>query len=162
MMNRCDIVVVDLGTRRTKNLTSDSGLSDEHPLYSPDGRLIAYHAFDTARAFNDQGHLRLLDRKTRQSRRIATAFDRATTHLSWTPESSALLSLTEDRGRVGLWRMPIDDSAPAEVVAGGVLSRFARSADASALVYARDTASYPPALFASPAGTGRASGRSSR
>jgi len=149
MMNRCDIVIVDLGTRRTKNLTSDSGLSDEHPLYSPDGRLIAYHAFDTARAFNDQGHLRLLDRKTRRSRRIATDFDRATTHLSWTPDSTALLSLTEDRGRVGLWRVPLVDSAPAQVVAGGVLSGFARSADGSALVYARDTASHPPALFAS-------------
>ena len=64
LMNRCDLVVVDIKTRRAKNLTTDSGLSDEHPLYSPDGKSLAYHAYDTARAFNDQGQLRILDRKT--------------------------------------------------------------------------------------------------
>jgi dipeptidyl aminopeptidase/acylaminoacyl peptidase len=31
MMHRCDIVVVDLATRRTRNLTQKSGRSDEHP-----------------------------------------------------------------------------------------------------------------------------------
>ena len=60
-----------------------------------------------------------------------------------------LLALTEDRGRVGVWRHPVDGTAPHTIVAGGVLSGFARSADGTALVYARDTAKHPPALFAS-------------
>jgi len=148
MMNRCDLVTVDLRTRRPRNLTSASGVSDEHPCYSPDGRHIAYHAFDTARAFNDQGHLRILDRKTGRSVRIAPAFDRATTHVAWTADSTALLALTEDRGRVGLWRHPIDDAAPAQIIPGGVVSGHARAADGSVLVYVRDSALYPPALFA--------------
>jgi dipeptidyl aminopeptidase/acylaminoacyl peptidase len=148
MMHRCDIVVVDLRTRRTKNLTSASGMSDEHPCYSPDGRSIAYHAYDTARAFNDQGHLRVLSRKTGASTRLAPAFDRATTHLAWTPDSAALLSLTEDRGRVGLWRHPLGGSAPSPLVPGGVVSGYAQSVDGSVLVYTRDTARHPPALFA--------------
>ncbi|HET8585737.1 MAG TPA: S9 family peptidase, partial [Casimicrobiaceae bacterium] len=155
MMNRCDIVVVDLATRRTKNLTSRSGLSDEHPCYSPDGRYIAYHAYDTARAFNDQGQLRILARKSGESERVATSFDRATTQLAWTPDSSGLLALTEDRGRVGIRRYPLpasarDDNAtqPRELVAGGVVSDYAQSADGSVLVYVRDTAMHPPALFA--------------
>ena len=147
LMNRCDIATVDLSTRRTKNLTGDSGLSDEHPLYSPDGRAIAYHAYDTARAFNDQGHVRLFDRKTRRSRPLAAAFDRATTRLAWSPDASALLSLVEDSGRIGLWRHPMDGDAQ-PLVAGGVVSGFAQSADGSVLVYARDTAQHPPALFA--------------
>ena len=154
MMHRCDIVVVNLATRRTKNLTSGSGFSDEHPCYSPDGRHIAYHAYDTARAFNDQGHLRVLTRKTGESVRIAPAFDRATTDLQWTPDSGALLSLTEDRGRVGVWRHALGDAMPVELVHGGVVSAFAQSRGGDVLVYARDTAQYPPALFAS-AGDGR-------
>ena len=129
MMNQCDIVVVDLKTRRVKNITSDSGLSDEHPLYAPDGTSIAYHAFDTARAFNDQGQLRILDRKSRRSRTLAPDFDRATSHLQWTPDSAALLSLIEDRGRVGLWRHPATGAAPTQIVGGGVLSGFARAAN---------------------------------
>ena len=149
MMNRCDIVVVDLTTRRTKNLTSGSGLSDEHPCYSPDGRSIAYHAYDTARAYNDQGHLRVLTRKRGESRRIAASFDRATTHLSWTADSSALLALVEDRGRVGLWRFPLADTKASEIVSGGVIGSYAQSRDGKVLAYVRDTARHPPALFAS-------------
>ena len=155
MMNRCDLVVVDLRTRRANNLTSTSGLSDEHPCYSPDGRYIAYHAFDTARAFNDQGHLRVLARRGGESRRIAPSFDRATTRLAWTPDSSALLALTEDRGRVGVWRHPVVDAPPVQLIQGGVVSGYAQSADGHVIVFVRDTALHPPALFAA-AGDGTA------
>ena len=148
LMNRCDLAVVDIRTRRATNLTSGSGLSDEHPLYSPDGAAIAYHAFDTARAFNDQGQLHILDRRTRESRQLAPKFDRATSHLQWTQDSSALLSLTEDRGRIGLWRYPVSGDMPSQLVPGGVISGFSRSADGSVLVYTRDSARCPPALFA--------------
>ena len=148
MMNRCDVVVVDIARRRVRNLTSASDRSDEHPLYSPDGKWIAFHAYDTARAFNDQGALRLLDRRTRTWRTLAPRFDRATTHLQWTPDSQALLSLVEDRGRVGLWRHSIVDGTPTQLVPGGVISGFARSADGNVLAYTRDSARHPPALFA--------------
>jgi dipeptidyl aminopeptidase/acylaminoacyl peptidase len=148
LMNRCDIAVVDLATRRVRNLTAKSGLSDEHPLYSPDGRYIAYHAYDVARAFNDQGQLRLLTRRSGESRRVAPVFDRATSHLQWTPDASALLSLTEDRGRVGLWRHPLTEALPTALIHGGVISGFAQSGDGGVLAYTRDTACYPPSLFA--------------
>ena len=149
LMNRCDLVVVDIKTRRAKNLTKDSGLSDEHPLYSPDGKSLAYHAYDTARVFNDQGQLRILDRKTGHSTQVAPTFDRATTHLRWSPDSSALLSLTEDRGRVGLWLHPASSDLPTQLCPGGMISGFDASADGSTLVYTRETALHPPALFAS-------------
>jgi len=148
MMNRCDLALVDLRTKRVKHLTADSGLSDEHPLFSPDGRSIAYHAYDTERAFNDQGQLRVLDRKSGRWTRIGSAFDRAANHLQWTSDGSALLSLTEDRGRIGLWRHPLSDDMPLQLVHGGVISGYARSSDGSVLVYTRDTSLHPPALFA--------------
>src|SRR5438477_8123 len=85
MMNRCDIVVVNLASGRVRNLSSASGLSDEHPRYSPNGRYLAWHAYDTARAFNDQGHVRLYDRRRATVLRLMPRFDRATHHLDWTP-----------------------------------------------------------------------------
>ncbi|HVO90233.1 MAG TPA: S9 family peptidase [Casimicrobiaceae bacterium] len=148
MMNRADIVTVSLTSRRVRNLTAQSGLSDEHPRYSPDGKTIAQHAFDTARAFNDQGHVRLIDRRSGTVRVLARVLDRATTNLEWTPDSRALLALIEDRGRIGLFRIGIDDEKVQPLVAGGAVSGFARSADGRVLVYARSGYAYPPALFA--------------
>jgi dipeptidyl aminopeptidase/acylaminoacyl peptidase len=149
MMNRCDIAVVNLATGRVRNLTSESGLSDERPRYSPDGRSIAYLAFDTARAFNDQGHVRVIDRRSGAVQRVAPKLDRASHGLQWTPDSQALLALIEDRGRVGLWRLPVaDGAAAAHVVPGGSVSGYARSADGSVIAFTRSTAMSPPALFA--------------
>ncbi|MEP7275217.1 MAG: S9 family peptidase [Betaproteobacteria bacterium] len=149
MMNRCDIAVVNLATGRLSNLTSASGLSDEHPRYSPDGRHIAYRAYDTERAFNDQGHLRVLERRTGKVTRVAPRLDRATAHHLWTPDSRALLCLIEDRGRIGLWRHALDAAAPVQVAQGGAIAGFARSADGGVLAYTRSSAAYPGTLFAS-------------
>src|SRR5690606_22433536 len=83
MNAQADIVTLDLVSGRVRNLTESSGMSDEHPRYSPDGRFIVHHAYDTNRAFNDQGHLRLMDRRSGAWTRLAPDFDRATTNVQW-------------------------------------------------------------------------------
>ncbi|MET0344814.1 MAG: S9 family peptidase [Casimicrobiaceae bacterium] len=148
MMNRCDIAVVNLATGRLRNLTSESGMSDEHPRYSPDGSYIAYHAYDTERAFNDQGHLRVLERRTGKVTQLAPRLDRATQHHQWTPDSRALLCLIEDRGRIGLWRQALDAAMSVRLVPGGAIAGFARSADGGVLAFVRSSAMHPPALVA--------------
>lgn len=148
MMNRCDLVVLNLRTRRARNLTSSSGMSDEHPRYSPDGRFIAFHAYDTARAFNDQGCMRLLERRTGNAFTLARGFDRASTDLHWTPDATGVLALVEDRGRIGVWRYPAAGEPPKPIVAGGSVSGFAQSADGRVIAFSRSTARHPPSLFA--------------
>jgi len=148
MMNRCDIAVVNLATGRARNLTTASGMSDEHPRYSPDGRYIAWHAYDTGRAFNDQGQLRIFERRGGQVRRLMPRFDRATQSVDWTADSRALTFLVEDRGRVGLWRLPLEAAQPVQLVPGGTVAGYARSADGSVLTYTRSSYMHPPAVFA--------------
>ena len=149
MMNRRDIVVVNLATRRKTVLTADSGMDDGSPAYSPDGRYLAQVAYDSQRAFNDQGHLRLLDRRTGKHRRLMTRFDRQVSHVRWVPDGSGLRFIVEDRGRVGLWALPLTASHPVKLVDGGTLGSFAQSRDGNVLAFDRSTASHPPALFAS-------------
>ncbi len=148
MTHRADLVVVNLRTRRWKNLTADSGMSDEHPVYAPDGKTIAYHAYDTARLFNDQGHLRMVDRRTGAWTRLAPGLDRATTGVQWSPDGNALLFLCEDRGRVGLHRLPLGAETSDPLVAGGTIGGFACSRDGRVIAFDRSSASHPPRLFA--------------
>jgi dipeptidyl aminopeptidase/acylaminoacyl peptidase len=150
MMNQTDIVTVGLASRRKRVLTDRTGTSDAHPRYSPDGRFIVFHSYDTERAFNDQGHLTLLQRSTGRMQPLAARFDRATTQVAWTPDRQALLFTAEDHGRQGLWRLRLGvrPAPPRRIVDGGHVGGFAQSRDGSVILFDRSTFSYPPALFA--------------
>jgi len=72
-------------------------LSDEHPRYSPDGAHLAWHSYNLKRAFNDQGRLTLLDRRSAardDSRRASIARRPATAGLRMARRSNFLI---EDR-----------------------------------------------------------------
>jgi dipeptidyl aminopeptidase/acylaminoacyl peptidase len=151
MMNQRDIATVDTETRRKRILTADTGTDDASPAYSPDGRSLVFHSYDTRRSFNDQGWLTLFARRSGQKRRLAPRFDRQATHAAWSTDARSLLFTAEDRGRVGLWRLPVAApgvaEAPSLVVAGGAIGNFAQSRDGSVLAFDRATALHPPALF---------------
>jgi dipeptidyl aminopeptidase/acylaminoacyl peptidase len=172
MMNQRDIVTVDLATKRKRILTADSGTDDAGPSYSPDGRALVFHSCDTKRSFNDQGRLTLLLRRTGRLQTLAPKLDRQVLQVLWAPDSRSLLCTIEDRGRVGLWRLPVHwstfalrapafalgaarrahaaDSAakPVLVAAGGTIGGFAQSRDGAVLAFDRATVMHPPALFA--------------
>jgi dipeptidyl aminopeptidase/acylaminoacyl peptidase len=160
MMNRTDIVIVGLAGRRKRVLTRATSTSDAHPRYSPDGRALVFHSYDTRRAFNDQGQLTLLMRAGGRMVKLAPGHDRATTHVAWTPDSAALLFTVEDGGRQGIWRLPVELPAgrgrrataaaamPALLVPGGTIGGFAQSSDGGVLAFERASAMHPPALFA--------------
>ena len=152
MLDQRDVVTVDLETRRKRILTADTGTDDARPSYSPDGRTLVFHSYDTKRSFNDLGRLTLLDRRSARMRPLAARFDRPIAHVAWTPDSASLLFTAEDRGRIGIWRLPIAPvgsvETPALLVPGGAVGGFAQSRDGAVIAFDRATVMHPPALFA--------------
>ncbi len=152
MMNRRDIVTVDLATKKKRVLTANTGTDDAAPVYAPDGHALVFHSYDTARSFNDQGRLMLRERASGRTRPLAPRLDRQVDHVAWAGDSRSLLFTIEDRGRVGLWRLStlaVDAAAaPLAVAAGGTIGGFAQSRDGSVLAFERASVRYPPALFA--------------
>ena len=60
----------------TKNITADNPASDSTPLYSPDGRYIAYRAQQRPGYESDRFRLMLYDRKTGEKKNLTEDFDR--------------------------------------------------------------------------------------
>ena len=150
MMNQRDIVTVNLATRRKRVLTVATRTDDASPVYSPDGRALVFHSYDTNRSFNDQGRITLLARRTGRMRALAPKLDRGTTHVTFTPDSRALLFTLESRGRIGIAKLALDapDGAmPALVAGGGAVGGFAQSRDGAVIAFDRSTNVHPSALF---------------
>ena len=99
------IVPVNAGTAasavQAKNITADNPASDTSPLYSPDGRYIAYRAQQRPGYESDRFRLMLYDRKTGRKKEVPTAFDLNNTWVgtfTWDPDSSRIYFVSENQG----------------------------------------------------------------
>jgi dipeptidyl aminopeptidase/acylaminoacyl peptidase len=104
-------------------ITGGNRGGDQHPVYSRDGRWIAYAAqarpgFEAAR-----WRLMLYDRSTRTSRELAPGWDFNADAFYFTPGSRALLVETQEMGRTALWRLTIADDGTLD----GVPERLMRA-----------------------------------
>jgi dipeptidyl aminopeptidase/acylaminoacyl peptidase len=65
-----DLWIVSVNGGAAKNITADNPASDSTPLYSPDGKYIAYRAQKRPGDESDQFRLMLYDRKTEEKRSV--------------------------------------------------------------------------------------------
>lgn len=112
-----DVFVVPIAGGTPKKI-SDSPGSDSTPLYSPDGKYIAYRSQARTGYESDRFRLILYDRKTGTRTDLTPNFDRWVEAFTWNPDSSAIYFSAEDRGTAPLWRVKISGGAPEQVVAG--------------------------------------------
>ncbi len=84
---------------KTKNITADNPASDSTPLYSPDGKYIAYRAQQRPGYESDRFRLMLYDRKTGEKANVTEEFDRWIGTFTWSPDSRVVYFSAEDKGR---------------------------------------------------------------
>jgi dipeptidyl aminopeptidase/acylaminoacyl peptidase len=103
-----DLWIVPVNGGTAKNITADNPASDSTPLYSPDGKYIAYRAQQRPGYESDRFRLMLYDRKTREKFGLTEDFDKWVGSFAWAPDSESLYFTAEEKGEsplywVGLW-----------------------------------------------------------
>jgi dipeptidyl aminopeptidase/acylaminoacyl peptidase len=95
---------------KTKNITADNPASDSTPLYSPDGKYIAYRAQQRPGYESDRFRLMLYDRKTGEKKNVTETLDRWVGTFTWAPDSSRIYASYEDRGSASVFVLHSKDS----------------------------------------------------
>src|SRR5208282_1493550 len=103
-----DLWIVPVSGGQAKNITADNPASDSTPLYSPDGRYIAYRAQQRPGYESDRFRLMLYDRKTGEKKNLTEDFDRWVGTFAWLPNSKAIYFTAEEAGHVQLLRVGFD------------------------------------------------------
>jgi dipeptidyl aminopeptidase/acylaminoacyl peptidase len=96
-----DLWIVSVSGGPAKNITADNPASDSTPLYSPDGRYIAYRAQQRPGYESDRFRLMLYDRKTGHKGEVPTGTDLNNTWvgtIAWDRDSSRIYFVTEKQG----------------------------------------------------------------
>ncbi len=130
-------------------ITANAG-ADASPVYSPDGRYLAYRRQDRAGYESDRWRLIVLDRETGQARSLTDSIDRWVASIAWAPDSSRVFFTTQDRGREPIFTAAPDGSGQRMVVYGNAIHGDVQIApDLKSIVYTAQSGSRPPAIYRS-------------
>ncbi|MGA2202476.1 MAG: S9 family peptidase [Terriglobales bacterium] len=99
---------------KTKNITADNPASDSTPLYSPDGKYIAYRAQQRPGYESDRFRLMLYDRKTGERKNLTEGFDGWVGTFTW-GASRFLFFTAEEAGSARIYYTSLDFVKPSVV-----------------------------------------------
>jgi dipeptidyl aminopeptidase/acylaminoacyl peptidase len=152
-----NLYVVPSGGGISKVMTASNNAADQNPVYTPDGRFIAYAAQRQPGFESDRWRLMLYDRAARTTRELLPAWDRNADAYFFAPDMSALYVNTTDAGREKLFRFVLEQGTagaslvkprgPAVLVGDHNNASFTISADGRTLAWVRDAANQPAEVF---------------
>ena len=131
--------------------------ADQNPVYTPNGRFIAYASQRRAGFESDRWRLMLYERATKTTRELLPSWDRNADAYFFAPDMSALYVNTTDAGREKLYRFALEQGTagaglvkprgPATVVGDHNNAAFTLSADGRTLAWVRDAADQPAEVY---------------
>jgi dipeptidyl aminopeptidase/acylaminoacyl peptidase len=136
-------------------ITAANKGADQNPVYSPDGKYIAYASQARAGFESDRFRLMAYDRGAKRSTELLPTWDRNADAYFWSPDSKSIFVQTTDAGRDKLYRSTVSlsagglaASAPQLLVGEHNNAGFTLSHDGRALAWTRDATEFPAEVYA--------------
>jgi dipeptidyl aminopeptidase/acylaminoacyl peptidase len=143
-----DLFIVPVTGGEAKRITTNQGF-DGNPVYSPDGKYIAYHAQLTAGYESDRWRVMLYDRQTGKIENLSETFDRSADGLAWSADSKTIYFTAENETLQPIYSLPACSCGlPTKVIAEGFNTSISLSADGKKLVFERTSLTMPAEVFA--------------
>jgi len=133
------------GRAAPKNLTAANPAWDASPVFSPDGRTLAYRAQKRPGFEADRFALMLRDVATGKTRELDAGWDRSVDSLAWAKDGAMYVTAAE-QGRTKLFRIDPATGAHTALTEDGHVGEV--SAASGRVVFARDSLAGPADLFA--------------
>jgi dipeptidyl aminopeptidase/acylaminoacyl peptidase len=142
-----DIFVVPTDGGPVRNLTVANAANDRDPVWSPDGKTIAYGLEKKADGWPDQTRLGTLDVASGAGTTLTEPLDANADGWQWAPDGSQIVFTAEVRGRTNLYTVPAAGGAAREVHRGGTVAGIALARDGQ-VVFQRHDVNRPPEVAA--------------
>jgi dipeptidyl aminopeptidase/acylaminoacyl peptidase len=136
-------------------ITAANKGADQNPVYSPDGRYIAYASQKRAGFESDRWRLMVYNRTDKTSKELLPTWDRNADAYLWSPDMSGILVQTTDAGRDKLFRAVFArggnglgvSGVPQIVVGDHNNTAFSISRDGRSVVWLRDATEFPAEVY---------------
>jgi dipeptidyl aminopeptidase/acylaminoacyl peptidase len=138
------------------NLTAANRGWDGDPVFSPDGRWLAWTSQAQPGYESDLKRIALMEAGGGSVRYLTGrgGFDESAAGLRWSPRSDALYFTAERAARTPIFRAALDGSSPVELHRHGLIEGFDVTPDGARILFARRSITEPAEIAAVPANGG--------
>jgi dipeptidyl aminopeptidase/acylaminoacyl peptidase len=142
-----DLFVVPVDGKTTARKLTRNPAADSSPIYSPDGKTIAYRAQARGGFESDRWQLMLYDRTASTTRSLTESFDRQVDSFQWTPDSKALFLIAGDEARQPVFRVDLSGGPVRKVLDSHTNDDLQLSPDGKRLVFSHQNLWTPAQIF---------------
>ena len=141
-----DIFVVSAKGGEPKRITDNPG-NDSQPLYSPDGKYIAYLQTKRAGFEADERQLILYVRAAGSRRNVTERFDFSVNDFLWTPDSKSIYFNADDKSNESLFRLDVASGKVDVVIDKGYNHSLRILPDGKGLILVKESINQPAELY---------------
>jgi dipeptidyl aminopeptidase/acylaminoacyl peptidase len=151
-----DIFVVPMTGGELKKISTSPG-GDSTPVYSPDGKWLAWRMQKRAGYESDRFRLVVYDRKSGEINNLTESFDQWVESFTWSPDSKTIYFTSEFQGGSPIYELNVQQAMAAaggiaarqaiHEIAGGVNDEVNISSDGKTLVFSRLSAQAPSEIY---------------
>ena len=141
-----DLFTVPVAGGEIKRITTQPGFDGE-PVYSPDGKYVAYHAQLTPEYEADRWRVMLYDRRTGKTENLTESFDRSADELAWSADSKRIYFTAENETQKPIYDMAALAGVQPRIVTDGYNSAISFSRDGKIVAFERSSLTMPAEIF---------------
>jgi dipeptidyl aminopeptidase/acylaminoacyl peptidase len=141
-----DIFIVPITGGEAKKISTSPG-GDSTPVYSPDGKFIAWRMQARAGYESDRFRLVVYDRKSGQIHNLTEDVDRWVEAIAWSPDSKTIYFTSEDKGEIPIYMIDVDKPNNVQEIARGANDELQVSSDGKTLVFTRMSVQAPNEIY---------------
>lgn len=142
-----DLFVASIAGGSPKRITTNPA-NDNQPIYSPDGKYIAYRRMERAGFEADQQELVLYERATGNHINLTKGSAYSVGEVAWAPDSKALYFDADDKGSHSIFRIAIQDRKIVPLITNGYNRSLRITPDGNKIVFVREAMHQPAEIFA--------------
>ena len=113
-----DIYLYDLKTGKTKNITDGMNGYDWNPVFSNDGKKIAWESMQRDGYESDKLRLFTMDLNTGEKTEHAKDFDQSIEHLTWSKDDAKIYFLSDWQGTRHIYSIELKDNKISQISKG--------------------------------------------
>lgn len=113
-----DLYRYDIATGKTSNITEGMMGYDNEPLYSPDGKKLAWLSMERDGFESDRNRIFIHDLASGQNKELVTDRNRSAGHMAWAADSKSIYFVSDIKGTVQVFNVEVESGKLRQMTEG--------------------------------------------